>query len=267
MQTSQDLGREASAYEELRPTEFYDTDQGIKATLAHRIETSPIKYAIIRTSTNRFKDLTPQAPAVDYNIDTGYKKSVRKEIRDSPIRYAAVFNNTKRWMKDTHSDAPDVVYDTDRLRLSTLGRYVAEDTPIKYANVHSNAQRFSKKSSSAAPDLMYETDQGMVKTLGRSMKESAIRYSTMRSKCQRFRDEATPTSSDLGPGSYDVPGPEVTRYDRKQQPLSSFASSVPRLHEKRDPTKNLGSTYTQARDTVHWESKSFKISRSALDRM
>mmetsp|Transcript_41152 Transcript_41152/g.101490 ORF Transcript_41152/g.101490 Transcript_41152/m.101490 type:complete len:291 (+) Transcript_41152:282-1154(+) len=243
-------------YQSPKPAEFYDIDTGIKTSLAKRVAQSPIRYSIMSSGTMRFGDTNPSsAPAVDYNTDTLHKSGFARSMADSKVKYAAPFSKTSRWGKDVLSSAPDVTYDVDALRYNTLAKAV-DESPIHYANISSKLNRFGAKKFGEGPDIVYETDQGLVKTLRRSVAESPIRYSIMQSASQRFKDKYnSTTSTDLGPGYYEVPKLGVTRYDQTERQLSSFASGVKRLNYKRDHTKNLGSTYNLDHDTRVWHRK------------
>mmetsp|Transcript_13426 Transcript_13426/g.46472 ORF Transcript_13426/g.46472 Transcript_13426/m.46472 type:complete len:276 (+) Transcript_13426:204-1031(+) len=254
---------DAEPFQPPEPAEFYDTESCYR----HLTTKTPARYSILQSKTPRFKEHALQAPAVYYNIDTMHKKGLERAIQDSNVKYAAVFSRTERWAKDRFSAAPDITYDTDALRFSTLARRIEKETPIKYANIRSPAPRFRPTSSSAAPDKVYETDQGQVKTLRRSVVESPIRYSTMRSRALRFRDAPSTTGGDLGPGTYDTPVPaEVQRYRRPTGQLSSFKSGVNRLNERGDPTKYLGSTWTPEHDSKMWHRKAFTFSQTKVSR-
>mmetsp|Transcript_9398 Transcript_9398/g.10868 ORF Transcript_9398/g.10868 Transcript_9398/m.10868 type:complete len:278 (-) Transcript_9398:682-1515(-) len=249
-----------------RPAEYYDTDQGIKKSLAHNVADSANKYSILTSKVERFTDRAPQAPFVDYNIDTAFKKSVSRAVADSPVKYAATFSKTSRFAPDPKPQAPDVVYDTDTLAFKTVAREVDEH-PVKYANVHSNAPRFGLKPKSYAPDIVYDTNQHTKTSLTKSVDDSKLKYSIMRSKQDRLKALPTGATSELlGPGTYECPCPLDLKKDYSQRSFSSFASTVPRFNHKRDPTKYLGSTYTPEHDRKAWGQKHFRISPTKIQR-
>jgi len=252
-------------YEVAKPTEFYDIDRGIKTSLAKRVQESPIRYSILKSATQRFRETYLEAPQVDYDIDTAHKKDIKRAVDDSKVKLAAVFSSTDRFRRPLLTEGADIVYDTNTLRFNMMGKDV-DESPIKYANIRSNAKRFGQKFKTDAPDIMYETDQGQVKTLGRSVKESAIKYAVMSSKAIRFKDPVLTTAPDIGPGTYDFPPVMELRRDQTERELSSFKSGSTRLNKKGDPTKNLGSTWNQDHDTKEWSIKSFKISNTKLSR-
>ena len=173
----------------------------------------------------------------------------------SEVKFAAPFSKTSRWGKDVLSGAPDVTYDVDSLRFSTLSKAVSE-SPITYKNMSSKSNRFGASKLTEGPDIVYDTDQGLVKSLTRSVKESPMRYSIMQSNSQRFKDKyKSTTSGEIGPGYYSAPklgAPAPYQADRQ---LSCFASGVKRLNYKSDPTQNLGSTYTLDHDAKVWGRK------------
>lgn len=254
-------------YQPPRPAEYYDTDCGNKASLARSVETSTRRYAIMGSKCPRFKDTHSCAPAADYNIDHLHKKGVSASVRESKQKYAASFSRTARWGK-AHKilDTPDKYYETDFGPSATLYKKCQEN-PQTYAIMRSKFSRFGPKPGIAPPtDVDYNTDVLNKASLETVVGASNQRYSVMRSRQPRLRMENTFSSGDLGPGAYDTPCLLDMRRDWTARAQSSFVSAVPRLKVTRDPTKNLGSTWTPEHDRKVWQDKGNKFSTAAITR-
>lgn len=60
---------------------FYDIDHLRKMSVGRSVETSPIRYAVVRSRAPRFHDSTNDIPFLAYNIDTANKQSVNAHCR------------------------------------------------------------------------------------------------------------------------------------------------------------------------------------------
>lgn len=247
-----------SAYQPPRASDYYDIDQGSKSSMARDIARSVRRYAIMQSNVPRFQGkFEYKAPAVNYNVDHMHKRTVATTSLHSPRKYAATFSGSQRWGKDTYSEAPDITYDTDSLSKRTMYTAVMQH-PRSYANMRSRAPRFTRKASEVM-DIMYDTD-----TLGKASFASAVaasqrKYAVLQSRTDRW-PKATEQGAGalLGPGAYDTPCAMDLRKDWAQRPLSSFQSKANRLNAKRDPSKNLGGTWTLNSDTQVWHGPHFK---------
>jgi len=250
-----------------RPAEYYDTDCGNKMSLAKSVENSTRRYAIVGSRCARFKERLGCAPAADYDIDHLHKKGVAANVRESKQKYAASFSRTSRWSKSHgRSDAPDKHYDTNTLHMRTLAKKV-EEHPLTFANMRSKFSRFGPRPGVPVPlDVTYDTDVLEKASLHKAVEGSSRRYAVMSSKQDRLKARQAPASGELGPGAYDTPCLLDMRRDWTQRAHSSFASSVDRLKSYRDPTKNLGSTWTPEQDRKEWSSKGHKFSTAKITR-
>mmetsp|Transcript_34633 Transcript_34633/g.58193 ORF Transcript_34633/g.58193 Transcript_34633/m.58193 type:complete len:280 (+) Transcript_34633:221-1060(+) len=255
-------------FEPPKPAEYYNTDCGNKKSLARCVQDSSKRYAIVSSSTSRFPDRQIGCGNfADYDIDHMNKTSVARGVKESKMKYAATFSSSERWSKTTHSEAPDKSYNTDALRMRTLATIVNE-SPLRYSNIRSKYSRFGPTTTSCAPDIVYNTDLLNKQSLGESVRTSTRRYAVMKSKQDRLKEEnkGKDTGDNLGPGAYDTPCHLDLKRDWRSGPLSSFSSRVERFSAKRDPTKNLGSTYTQEWDKRSWAGHGCKISKSKISR-
>eukprot|EP00959_Pyramimonas_sp_CCMP1952_P465876 9489054-Pyramimonas_sp.AAC.1 len=242
-------------FEPPKPAEYYNTDCGNKKSLARCVQDSAKRYAIIASNTPRFKERYHGAPFVDYDIDHLHKTSVASGVQRSKMKYAATFSNSERWCKMSYSEGPDKCYNTDAFNQRTLATAVKE-SPVRYSNIRSKYSRFGPTTTSNAPDIVYNTDLLNKQSLCESVRTSTRRYAVMRSKQERLRGwNGFSTGPDMGPGAYNTPCPLDLKRSWRDSPMSSFSSSVPRFNTKRDPTKNLGSTYTLDWDRKVWAGK------------
>lgn len=248
----------ASSYQPPRPSDYYDTDQGNKSSMARDIARSVRRYAIVQSNVPRFQGkMEYRAPAVTYDLDHLHKRTVASTSLHSPRKYAATFSASKRWGKDTWSEAPDVTYDTDALSKRTLLTAVLQH-PRCYANMKSRAPRFTRKATEST-DVMYDTDTLNKASFAATVAASQRKYAVLQSRTDRWPKVAgSAAGAALGPGAYDTPCAMDLRKDWAQRPLSSFQSKVNRLSAKRDPGKNLGGTWSLGADTRVWQGPHFK---------
>eukprot|EP00238_Polyblepharides_amylifera_P011650 CAMPEP_0196584892 /NCGR_PEP_ID=MMETSP1081-20130531/48902_1 /TAXON_ID=36882 /ORGANISM="Pyramimonas amylifera, Strain CCMP720" /LENGTH=253 /DNA_ID=CAMNT_0041906271 /DNA_START=142 /DNA_END=900 /DNA_ORIENTATION=+ len=250
----EDQYEEMPQYQHPRTTEFYNTDQGNKKTMASVVAESPKKYSILHSKVPRFKERIHQAPFADYDTNHLHKTTVTKGVEESKLKYAASFSGTDRWAKINKSEAPDKVYDTNTLHFKTLAKGVDEHH-VKYANVRSKFSRFGPKTSSVGSQdvAAYNTDVLGKASLAVSVLASPKKYSIMSSKQDRLkRRQQLCTDENMGPGAYDTPCSLDMKKDWSVRSSSSFSSTVPRFNHKRDPTKNLGSTWNPEQDRKVW---------------
>lgn len=248
---------------------FYDIDNGRKKSIARSVETSPIRYSILRSMAPRFADHgNDKVPFGAYNTDTGSKKTMESHCRDNRRFYASSFQSTvPRFGRPWSQPVTDHIYDvqtTSNAHPSTLSRSV-EVTPLHYAIHHSKQKRFSDKSLSEAPDVVYDLDRGSKQTLYTSMLQSPITYRNMGTNSNKF--EATRVDEaklNLGPGSYDYPYSGDATYPPllENRPLSSLQSRTPRFGAGKSAGLGLGSTYRPENDTKEWHKGSKTISKA-----
>lgn len=245
------------------PAEFYDTDCGSKKSMAKSLQANPNRMSIMKSGTRRFNSQPSHlvTPFGVYQLDTAHKKSLSTGVRDTKRFYAAPFYAKTRSTAcgDAKSAGPGCSYDVQALtsgQAPTFQESVAQ-SPILYTVMRSKLARVAKAATTEGPDIIYDTDTMQKQCLVTKIQTSPILYANMsRSKVQR--SGLAPSNScpaDIGPGAYDCPIRSDIRTSLvlKQNPLSSMLSNAPRLStEKVDPTKNLGSTWKQERDTKYW---------------
>eukprot|EP00195_Chlamydomonas_chlamydogama_P012182 CAMPEP_0202900848 /NCGR_PEP_ID=MMETSP1392-20130828/12072_1 /ASSEMBLY_ACC=CAM_ASM_000868 /TAXON_ID=225041 /ORGANISM="Chlamydomonas chlamydogama, Strain SAG 11-48b" /LENGTH=268 /DNA_ID=CAMNT_0049587301 /DNA_START=217 /DNA_END=1023 /DNA_ORIENTATION=- len=237
-------------------------------SLARRVETSPVRYSIIRSNAPRFHDSATPVPFGVYDTDHAHKKSVESHARDNRRFYASSFQSTvPRFTRPWSSPTTDAFYDvntTKNARAATVSKSV-EDSSIKYAIHRSKYKRFSDKPLNDGPDVIYETDRGHKLTLYSSMLKSPISYGNMGAPLKKFGSvQLDSYHNHLGPGMYDYPYHKdvVVSPALEERPLSSLISQTPRFGGRKVGGVGLGSSYKPEVDAKAWLATGRTISRA-----
>eukprot|EP00656_Telonema_subtile_P035186 TRINITY_DN3917_c0_g1_i1.p1 TRINITY_DN3917_c0_g1~~TRINITY_DN3917_c0_g1_i1.p1 ORF type:complete len:261 (+),score=39.26 TRINITY_DN3917_c0_g1_i1:759-1541(+) len=179
------------------------------------LQTTPRKYAVVATSTPRFKAAgTAQLGRDFYNPDSGSKETLATSLAASKVKYGGTAASTTPRFKTPRSEGNDTTYDTDKLFKASLATQI-KNSSIKYNAFRSKVPRFeqgSQKSKLKKLDLdaiyeaelkrvtgqrepaeYYVPDYGSTRGVGQSVKHSKNTYkSCFGSKVHRFayeRDE------------------------------------------------------------------------------
>uniref|UniRef100_A0A7S0YTA4 Flagellar associated protein n=1 Tax=Polytomella parva TaxID=51329 RepID=A0A7S0YTA4_9CHLO len=237
--------------------QFYNVDAGTKMTLATSVNQSPHLYAIMKSNTERFKEVVHDVPFAVYNLDVSNSKSLSSTCRDSRRFYASSFqSNVPRFPPPPVRNSADKVYDCSRTKNfqpDSLARDV-EETSIKYSIHRSKYLRFPDKAiMSDTPNVIYNVDSGNKTSLYTSMVNSSQKYSIVgKSVTERSAAALRTATESLGPGSYDAKDYKdiVVSDSLHHKPLSSLSSTTNRF--KNDAAIGIGTTWRQEKDTRAW---------------
>eukprot|EP00736_Rhodelphis_marinus_P006771 Rmarinus@m.24905 len=182
---------------------IYNTEVGLKKSLANCVQDTNWKYSNMRSVVPRTGVANISCAPLDANYDTdvGTKPSIQKEIETTSLKYSNVRSEVSRFKgKQLPAvSAPDADYDIDSGHKKSLSRGVQE-SGIRYANLHSHSRRFERGGQRPvdaknpppagyvhdAPE--YQIDRAHKSSLARSVRKTGRKYRNVGTSTVRFKE-------------------------------------------------------------------------------